>query len=165
MDRGLQVKQTKITKNLDGLQQIIDMTKHMRARVGILGNKVVRTNDTEIDNSEIAFIQIFGSITDNIPPRDFLVQPLMHERRELVKAMSGSMVRNAFLAGNYQKMFKLLGAAGEAAVQKAFETAGFGQWPPNAPLTIARKGSAAPLIDQGILRNSVTSDVVEKSQA
>lgn len=31
--------------------------------------------------------------------------------------------------------------------------------PPNAPSTIAKKGSSTPLIDQGVLRSSITSKV------
>lgn len=56
---------------------------------------------------------------------------------------------------------KSLGIAALEQIKEAFETEGFGEWQPNAPQTIAQKGSASPLIDTGRLRKSVTFEVEE----
>lgn len=41
------------------------------------------------------------------------------------------------------------------AVVDRIDSRGDGEWPPNSPATIARKGSDAPMIDTGQLRSSI----------
>lgn len=41
------------------------------------------------------------------------------------------------------------------AVIDRIDSRGDGEWPDNAPSTVARKGSDAPLIDRGLLRGSI----------
>ena len=157
------MKNTEIRFNLDGLDDIkAKVGSNMRARVGVLGSKVTRNDGDKsgITNAELMLIQMFGSVTRNIPPRDPLLAPLIKKRRELLKSLATGEMREAFMAGDYKKMFMLLGVKAEEFVQQAFETGGFGEWPKNASSTILAKGSSAPLIDTGELRKSVTSDVV-----
>lgn len=135
-----------------------------RARVGILGSDAERTDESGIDNATLGIIQMFGSLTKNIPPRDFLLMPIEVKKRELLHAMQSNAVKAAFNNGDYKKVYDLLGAAGVAIVIEAFETGGFGQWAPNAPRTIARKKSDRPLIDTSQLRRAQTSDVVKKGE-
>ncbi len=45
-----------------------------------------------------------------------------------------------------------------AAVVDRIDSQGDGEWPPNTPETIARKGSAAPMIDTGQLRGSIRAE-------
>jgi hypothetical protein len=52
-----------------------------------------------------------------------------------------------------------LGIACEGAIQEAFDTGGFDDWPADAPSTIRRKGSSSPLIDTKQLRFSIASVV------
>lgn len=159
------MKQTKITYNLAGLEKLKEQVGDIyRARVGILGGKVERDKGP-IDNVTLGIIQMFGSQSRGIPPRDFLLLPIETKRREIVKAMSAPMVLAAIQNGDIKCVFELLGASALAAVQEAFETHGFGQWAPNAPSTIRQKGSDSPLIDDGELRRAITSDVVKKSNA
>jgi phage gpG-like protein len=63
--------------------------------------------------------------------------------------------------GNVKMVLTRMGIACEKAIQEAFRSSGFGTWRENAPSTIQRKGSSAPLIDTGQLRRSITSKVVE----
>jgi hypothetical protein len=159
------MKQSKVTFNLDGLENLKKAVGNsMRARVGILGNHAARTDEkTGINNAELGLIQMYGSITNNIPPRDFLLMPIEVKKREILKSLSSGQARSAFAKGDYKAMFVILGQAGEAAVMEAFATGGFGKWAPNKESTIKQKGSSAPLIDQGELRKSISSDVVNKS--
>lgn len=154
-----------VSLNLGGLEELQKQMSAYRARVGVLGDKVGRTDgESDLTNSEIGIIQIFGSITDHIPPRDFLLMPLLMNTRGILAAMSSNMVKRAMEAADYKKVFKILGAVGETFVQKAFETSGFGQWAPNSPRTIAAKGSSKPLIDTAQLRRGISSDVVKQGQ-
>lgn len=158
------VNQTKITFNLKGLDDLQrNVSDAYRARVGILGSDAQRDDGGPIDNVTLGIIQMFGSITKNIPARDFLFMPIMTHSREIVRAMGSSMVKAAVVAGDIKKVYALLGTKALEFVLLGFETGGFGQWAPNKPATIAAKGSDQPLIDQGELRRAQTSDVVKKS--
>lgn len=168
------MKQTIINYNLKGLD---DLRKKIgdtyRARVGILGGHQQRSQGP-IDNVTLGITQMYGSIKHNIPPRDFLDMPIRTHGREIVKEMSSSSVKAAVVAGNVKKVYEVLGAKGEDIVQQAFETGGFGQWPPTQRLIRSAtkedynnqlEGEAVVriLIQTGQLRRSITSDVVKKS--
>ena len=170
------MKQTKISFNLDGLEDISRKVGSMRTRVGVIGSKAAQSHlldskgvgnprggKSYINNATLALIQIFGSLTRNIPARDFLLMPIMKKRRELIQSLQTGSMRDAFMKGDYKKMMELLGVKAEEIVQQAFETSGFGSWAPNKPATIAAKGSSAPLINTAQLRKSVSSDVVGDS--
>jgi len=164
------MKQTKIAINLVGLEELkAKVGDQYRARVGILGSHGARTAGEDgkpavLDNATLGVIQMFGSITKGIPPRDFLDMPVRSHAREIVQAMGASSVKKAVAAGNFKRVYDLLGAAALNWVLMAFETAGFGQWPPNKPSTIARKKSDRPLIDTSQLRRAQTSDTVNRSE-
>lgn len=159
------MKNGEVRFNLDGLEKFKKSLKDTYvARVGILGSDVARTGIGAISNSEIGLIQMFGTLDGKIPPRDFLVTPIQKYKREILQGMANSKAKEALESGDFKRVFQLLGAKAEEYVQKAFETAGFGQWAPNAPSTIAAKGSSAPLINTGQLRRAVSSDVAKKSE-
>lgn len=157
-------KQTEIKFDLKGLDNFNDdIANSYRARVGILGSNAARSDESGIDNATLGVIQMFGSLTKNIPPRDFLFMPIQTHARELLQVMSKSSVKKAIAAGDIKRVYDLLGAAALEFVLMAFETAGFGQWAPNAPKTIVKKGSDRPLIETGQLRRAQTNDTVKKS--
>lgn len=172
------MKQTKITYNLSGLDEFKKVAGNSyRARVGIIGDKAAqdhvlekhgerqsfRTSDKSISNAEIGVIQMFGSITNNIPPRDFLLMPIQKNQAAIIKGMNSGAVKAAIARKDIKKVFQLLGLIAEGIVQQAFETSGFGLWAPNKPSTVDRKGSSRPLIDTGQLRRAISSDVVKAS--
>ena len=159
------MKQTVIRYNLKGLEKLqAQVGDAYRARVGILGSHAARTEPgATLDNATLGIIQMFGSLTKKIPARDFLVMPVQMHSKEIVQEMGKSSVQKAIAAGDYRKVYGLLGAAALKWVLAAFETSGFGQWPPNSPSTIKQKKSDRPLINQGELRRAQTFDVVNKS--
>lgn len=158
------MKTTRVTINLDGLEAIKKAVGDTyRTRVGILGSSAARTNGAAMDNATIGLIQMFGSVSAGIPPRDFLLMPIETKKRELLRSLGGGMMRQAFKRRDFKGMFALLGIKAEEIVQEAFATGGFGRWAPLKPSTIARKKSSAILIDTAQLRAAITSDVVTKS--
>lgn len=162
------MKQTKISINLDGLEEMRKGIGDLyRARVGILGQYAARTGETEqsINNATLGLIQMYGSVTNKIPPRDFLVMPIERKRRELLKVLGSSTARAAFAQKDFKRLFMIIGATAAGFVDEAFASAGFGTWAPNKPATVARKGSSAPLIDTAELRKSISFDVVSKNFA
>lgn len=149
--------------NLNGLEKLKQHARDYRTRVGVLGDKVARDGEP-LSNAEIGVIQIFGSITKKIPPRDFLLFPIEYSKNQILQQMGSVAVRAAMNRGDYKKVFALLGTIAEGFVQQAFESRGFGQWAPNAPATVDRKGSGQPLIHTSELRRAVTSDVRKKGE-
>ena len=158
--------ETKISINLSGLEEIKKQVGNTyRTRVGVLGSDAARNSDSGINNATLMLIQMFGSVSRNIPARDPLFQPLIRHRRELIRALGGGKSKDAFARRDFKKLFQLLGVAAEAIVQNAFETSGDGQWPPNKPATIRAKGSSKPLINTAQMRRAVSSDVVKKASS
>ena len=96
--------------------------------------------------------------TVTIPERSFLRMPLETGQQDIENAVEGHL-QKLIADGDIKGIFKLIGIAGEARIQEAFETAGFGEWDPNAESTIRQKKSDSPLIDQGDLRKAITSKV------
>lgn len=142
----------------------------MIAKVGILGSKAARSEEGgDQTNADIGLLHEKGSLVKHIPRRSFLEVPLVQHAKELAavgqalkKWIAIAIDKNEEAKVAWQKAHRDLGIAGEAIVQKAFRTRGFGDWAPNSPRTIERKGSDSPLIDTAQLRRSITSQVVEK---
>ena len=151
-------------------------------KVGILGNKTARHKD-ELTNAELGLIHEFGA--GRIPPRSFLRLPLFLKSREIIAEASEGFFKFLW-KGDMKPVLAQLGVACENAIQDAFGSMGFGQWPQNAYSTILRKlkkarknvwqrkqlaaevlsGGAThtmPLIDSGQLRRSISSKVERAS--
>lgn len=134
-------------------------TKEM-VKIGILYESKQR--DDGFANAEIGVIQEFGSITDNIPPRSFLRMPIETHVKEVMNYMAKNKeARNAFEKGDKKKLLDILGLKVLDIIQQAFESRGFGQWAPNAPSTIAQKGSDFPLVNTSQLRRAIMHKVAK----
>lgn len=110
----------------------------------------------ELTNGQLAAIQEFGTAT--IPARPF-VSSSFEANRDKYKGMLAAGLEKVY--ANELPVSKLLGLLGTAMAAdiKKRVTAG-ANFEPNAPSTIAKKGSARPLVDTGRLVNSVTYQVV-----
>lgn len=150
-----------VTANMKGMDILRShLTAGTYARVGVIGDSASRT-DGSISNAEIGMINEVGSHERNIPPRSWLRWPIFFKEKEIAAYVKSPPILSMLMAGKVKEALTLVGIFGESIVQEGFETRGFGQWEPNAPATIARKGSSAPLIDTSQLRRAVSSDVVE----
>lgn len=180
-------RHVKITFDIEKLLAIrAELKKRYVARVGVLGQKTNRApmqagesheqykarvnklrkqnllpeNDDQT-NADIGLLHEMGSASRHIPRRSFLEMPLTMKMPEYAGRFGKDLSRGLD-EGNIRPAFVRLGIKGEQVVQLAFASRGFGVWPANAPLTVARKGSSQPLIDTAQLRRSITSDVVTK---
>lgn len=100
----------------------------------------------------------------HIPVRSFLQMPLTRKNAVLkeLKKQIGDIEEFAYWltkTGDLKTLAIMLGAAAKEVILQAFETQGFGQWPPNSEYTIAIKGSNKPLEDEGSLKNSIDFEV------
>lgn len=150
----------KVTYDLAPLHKFVKSMDNNRnkVRVGIFGDKNNR-KDFAGTNASIGAIHEFGDPAKRIPARSFLRMPLFVKSEEILKEASSGMEK-LLAEGKHIDILKRLGIACENAIQRAFGTRGFGFWKPNAPSTIRRKKSSAPLIDTRQLRASIASKVV-----
>lgn len=127
-----------------------------RVRVGVLSDDA--HGDGDLTLSELATIHEFGTEDKRIPERSFLRSTFDEKREELAEV--GEKLIGAVLDGKMttERGLGLIGAKLAADV-KGRITAGID--PPNAPTTVARKGSSTPLVDTGRLLNSITWAVDE----
>ena len=102
---------------------------------------------------EVAWYNEFG--TKTIPARPFL----KIGGRLASKALQDELIEVFRSANNGQELRELLGVIGLQATAIVQDTILKLKTPPNAPRTIAKKGSANPLIDTGLLRQSITHQV------
>lgn len=147
-----------VRSDFKGLNNFVSgISRRAQVKVGIFGNKTTR-KEGQLTNSEIGAIHEFGSFSRGIPPRSFLRLPVSMKSEQIVEdASKGAIAKLA--DGDNVGILRTFGFACVKAIQEAFSTAGFGSWAPNAPSTIRRKGSSAPLIDTAQLRRSITSKV------
>lgn len=150
---------SEIKLNLDGLKKLQEAAgRTMYVKVGSLANKAVRPDSPGINNPTIGMAQEFG--TSKIPPRSWLRMPLEFGKERLIKLLMKQRVKDLFEDNRFKDILKLIGVEAESIISEAFATGGYGNWAPNAPSTIAAKGSSKPLIDKAELVKSVGSQVV-----
>ena len=125
-------------------------------KVGILGNSQHEGGTT---NAEIGVVHEFGNKEGTIAPRSFLRMPLQHEGKQITAEMVAlkPKIEKAFAKGDIKMFFNSLAILAEQAVDKAFETGGFGMWKAKQP---RKDGKNSPLIVTGELRGSISSQVV-----
>ena len=116
------------------------------------------------EHSDLLYLHEAGVPSRNIPPRPVL-EPAMGQAKvkksmqsHMRKAMFQAIVRGDIKAAENE--MNLAGMVGEQACKK-YITDGT-NLAPNAPSTIARKGSSIPLIDTGVMLNSITHEVRRK---
>ena len=100
--------------------------------------------------AEVARIQEYGNI--KIPPRPFFRNAIDNNMQKWLDFLGRDLVNTSNAEVSYNRL-------GEMARGDIVESITQLDTPPNAPKTIARKGSSNPLIDTGFLRANVTFKV------
>lgn len=123
-------------------------------RVGVQGDEGSAIYD-EADGvtvAEVAAKNEFG--TDKIPSRPFMRQSA--EKHENWGEEMGEVWNSVIDGNNPKTAMHLIGQKIMGDIQEEIAT---GDFVPNAPYTIKKKGSDRPLIDTGQLRKSITYKV------
>ena len=147
-----------VTRN-EGVKALLRALGGKTLHVGILGRDGFNTEEPGgLTLAQIGVVLEFGTADGHIPGR-FWMQGTLAERRADLAALSVQMLRR-MLAGSLT-VDAYHGVMGETIVSWIKEriAAGEGLQPPNAPSTIARKGSSRPLVDHGQLVNSISYEV------
>ena len=100
--------------------------------------------------AQVAMIQEYGNI--KIPPRPFFRNAIDNNMQKWLDFLGRDLVNTNNAELSYNRL-------GEMARGDIVESITQLDTPPNAPKTIARKGSSNPLIDTGFLRANVTFKV------
>jgi hypothetical protein len=124
----------------------IKCPKSFSIEIGLWNN---RHYPSGVSVAEVAKYNAEG--TDRIPSRNFFT---FHrdELRAVAREGAIAMVRQSNRGGDISPEITETGIRGAAVLRDAVTVLDF---PPNAPATIARKGSDNPLIDTGLLRQSI----------
>lgn len=145
-----------VTLNTQGLQALkrkLKTAEGARAEVGIFSSHDAR--DDGESNATIGYKNEYGI---GVPIRSWLEMPIKTELPKIVRNDSAELA-DAFVKYGAKAMLERVGFMGEAAIQDAFNTGGFGTWPANSEWTLQFKRGDKPLIDTTQLRQSVSSRV------
>lgn len=140
------------------IERELRAARKLVALVGIPSDAKRHEDNPNIGLAEIAFIMEKGSTVNNIPPRPFMQQTrTMNEKK--VADLSKKYL-SAISTGKMSAMdaIKKLGAFYEGAMKRIFLT---GSFVGNAESTKKRKKSSKPLIDTGLLRQSIKYKVAK----
>jgi hypothetical protein len=113
---------------------------------------------TGLTLGEAARINEFGSEDGRIPERPAWRMGLAHGQKEFNRLNEVNLHLVALGRKSVDQALGELGAMGAARVKMEIRD---GDFVPNAPSTIARKGSSHPLVDTAQTRQSITWEVVK----
>lgn len=133
-----------------------------QVRVGLKRGKKGKKRNGIPSKADLVEIALYNELgTSTIPSRPFLAQTVqMHE--EEIKEMAATEVSQALLGEkDSQQAFEVIGEDVRKKVQNRIDE---GQFVPNAPSTIRRKGHDHPLIDTGTMRDSISYTICEKGE-
>jgi len=150
---------SQIYKNLSAL--IIDTTE-MSLLVGIPGTAQTKVSKKDASSGDIplniatyAAKNEFGSFSERTPARPFMRTTFTGERlKKIEKAANIIFTQIAQTNRDAKSALQKLGMFIVGQIQQNIT---HGQWKPNSPYTIAKKGSSKPLIDTGAMRQSISS--------
>lgn len=147
------------TKGLDQLLKALK-AEPPEAKVGILGQKSVRADKKSgANNAEVGAAHEFG--TSKLPQRSFLRVPIadhLAKRMESSGALDKETLENVIKQGTITPWIKKIAVLAEGIVREAFDSSGFGKWPPS---NMTYKTTKQTLVETQQLRNSITSEVKE----
>ena len=133
-----------------------------QVRVGLKRGKKGKKHNGMPSKADLVEIALYNELgTSTIPSRPFLAQTVqMHE--EEIKEMAATEVSQALLGEkDSQQAFEVIGEDVRKKVQNRIDE---GQFVPNAPSTIRRKGHDHPLIDTGTMRDSISYTICEQGE-
>ena len=155
------IRGSKGSKNIGGaLAKIRDRTRgfdKLEVRIG------VQEGQQYEDGTPVAYVAAiheYGAPEVGIPPRPFLRTTLDQKRKEWTDQMLDGVEAVMHGAASVDQALEMIGTGAAGDVKKTISEI---DSPPLKQATIARKGHAKPLVETGLLLQSITSKVEEKS--
>lgn len=154
-----------IQKLKANLKQLKQFSKSLNAiidkevKIGVFadkgGNLTYEDGTTVLEN---AIWQEYG--TSTIPARSFIRAPVEIRKQEIINFINTTYTQYLNNAISNDQGLELIGVFVYNKINMAFTNNGYGTWPALKSTTIKQKGSSKPLIDQGLLRRSITWVIV-----
>ena len=141
--------------NLENLKKQLKLKPEVK--IGIFSEHDARPDGKS--NVSIGIDHEFGNPQEKLPMRSFLKMPLITKSDELAKAAKTGF-KQALNEGNIEPAFVAIGKEGEKIIGEAFSSGGFGNWQELSQVTIDKKGNSTILVDEGYLKDSISSRVV-----
>lgn len=136
-----------------GIKKLFARLERGTVDVGILAGEG-KHKDSSFSVAQIGFIHEFGAVT--IPERSFIRSTINGQAKDIKKVTRAQYKK--VLNGDIttKEGLGVLGAFTAGLIQERFTS---NDWVPNTDKTQMRKGSSAPLIDTGQLRQSISFKV------
>ncbi len=151
----------KITKGGARFHAEMNKLKNLQVRVGFQRGKAKGKDhsgkETEVDMCDIAMFNELGTSTS--PSRPFMRQSVDKNAEKINRFMKSQLQRIKNGQATAEDVMKAIGTFQKGLVQKEIRD---GEFEPNAPSTISKKGSSKPLIDTGHMRQSVNFVICKK---
>lgn len=154
----------KITPAGEKLLKNLNKMKKLQVRVGVQGGKKYKkkSRDRKEEGADLVDIAIWNELgTGRIPARPFLGQTVDQHGAEIQKAAAQLVQKICKGQLDAQSALKQLGVLTVGYVQNQITD---GDFEPNAPMTVQRKGSDHPLIDTGQLRQGISYVICKKGE-
>lgn len=132
-------------------------TGDVHITVGVHGDASQRT-DGGPSQQLIAAANEFGTSDGRVPERSFIRSTIDSRRNDIANLTTKVLGQIADGKRTAEDAAEIVGQFTTAAIKKTMTDL---DSPPNAPSTIAKKGSSNPLLDTLQLRNAVTHKVVK----
>lgn len=145
----------RVIKDSGWSREIKQLLERVTVTVGIHEQDASRKIDDGLSNAVLGFWHEYG--TSRAPQRSFLRSTYDRKEDEYRRFFKAAMAR----AARRGKRIRALDLVGMKIAADVKETIRAHIPPPNAPETIAKKGSSTPLIDSGELLNSIDYQVSE----
>lgn len=143
---------------VDELMDVLEGLYEHKIEIGIFGDmKGGETHSTDITVLGIAITHEFGLAVQGIPERSFIRAGFDAYVNDISEEANKLLNQVVYLQLHPQVFFETLGHIIVGFIQGYLTDL---DTPPNAPATIALKGSSNPLIDTGQLRDSIEFRVV-----
>lgn len=133
--------------------------KDVRVKVGVLASTPPRESEDDPSMVVVATANEFG--TDRIPERSFIRSTVESRKADIDQLLAAVGERVAGLKLTPERGMEIVGQRVRDMIRKRIVDL---DTPPNAPITIERKGSSNPLIDTGQLRQAISYEVVGKGE-
>ena len=147
----------KIKIETKGLDQLIKaMDSKATVRIGVLRGGSRTDGST---NAAILLKHEFGE--EGLPIRSPIRVPLMDNLQQYLEeagAFDEASFEKVVDSGTFHNWLEKIGLVAEKVIQDAFDTGGFGKWPPS---NMKLKKNHQTLVETQQLRNSITSEVKE----
>lgn len=149
------MKPEEVLKKTTAYLSNLEKAKRLKVKVGLPSEKI--GGKVYGDGTSILQVGIWHEYgTKHIPKRSFIRAPFVTKREE-INAYIATQFNNVFENGTDAEVaLGRVGIKGMNICKGAFRERGYGEWKALKPSTIKAKGSDAPLVDTGVLRNSIT---------